>query len=177
MVTEIWKVVRGWERYQVSNLGRIKITHRLGRWGNIIKKDRILKLLKAQDGYYSVILHNGDKNLDYRLHRLILETFIGPCPNGHQGLHKDDNKVNNRLDNLYWGTKEQNIEDAHRNGKIKKGVEVKLSKFTEDEIRFIRTEYQFGVTGFGIQSLATKYKVDFTTMSSIVKHKTWKHVL
>ena len=49
---------------------------------------------------------------------LILETFKGPKPRSdYECCHKDDDRSNNHIDNLYWGTRGNNIEDAWENGK------------------------------------------------------------
>jgi len=48
------------------------------------------------------------------VHRLILEVFVGPCPDGMECRHLDGNPQNNRLDNLAWGTPEENCEDREK---------------------------------------------------------------
>ncbi|MDT5366637.1 MAG: hypothetical protein QOC62_1068 [Mycobacterium sp.] len=50
-----------------------------------------------------------------RVHQLVLETFIGPRPEGMKGLHWDDVKTDNRLMNLRWGTDADNKRDQRRN--------------------------------------------------------------
>ena len=52
-----------------------------------------------------------------RVHRLVLEAFVGPAPDGMDGCHRDDDKDNNTLDNLYWGTRAENMADQVRNGR------------------------------------------------------------
>lgn len=92
MNKEIFRPVKGYEEmYEVSNLGRVKSV----RFG----KERILKTDKAS-GYLRVML--GRKNGHFLVHRLVAEAFIPnpdnlPCVN-----HKDENKLNNRVDNLEW---------------------------------------------------------------------------
>ena len=51
-----------------------------------------------------------------RVHRLVLEAFVGPCPLGMECLHADDDPANNSLSNLRWGTRSENIHDRVRNG-------------------------------------------------------------
>ena len=67
--------------------------------------------------YLAIDLYKDGKKKNRLVHQLILETFVGPRPLGMQALHKDDNRSNNHLDNLYWGTHLQNIQDAIRSGK------------------------------------------------------------
>lgn len=60
---------------------------------------------------------------DFKVHRLVLEAFEGVCPKGKDGLHWDDDKMNNDINNLYWGTRSQNEIDRLRNGRhVKKGT-------------------------------------------------------
>jgi hypothetical protein len=48
---------------------------------------------------------------------MVLEAFVGPCPEDkHGGLHWDDDKDNNTLSNLRWGTMSENMQDQLRNG-------------------------------------------------------------
>ena len=73
-------------------------------------KGKILKLYhNTIDGYFSIKLLNeyGDRKT-YHVHRFVAETFIPnpdnlPCVN-----HKDENKLNNRIDNLEWCTHKYN---------------------------------------------------------------------
>ena len=50
-----------------------------------------------------------------RVHRMVLEAFVGPCPEGMQCRHLNDVKNDNRLNNLAWGTRKENSADAIRN--------------------------------------------------------------
>lgn len=53
----------------------------------------------STDTGYKVVYINGKR---YRVHRLVLETFIGECPKGFECDHKDRNRSNNRVENLRW---------------------------------------------------------------------------
>ncbi len=48
------------------------------------------------------------------VHRLVLETFIGPCPDGMWARHLNSIKSDNRLENLEWNTPAINIQDKWR---------------------------------------------------------------
>lgn len=98
---EIWKDIKGYEGlYQVSNLGRVKSL------GN--GKEKIRKTNISSNGYLSLILVKNKKGKNFSVHRLVAEAFIDnpdnlPCVN-----HKDENKLNNCVDNLEWCTKQYN---------------------------------------------------------------------
>ena len=98
--------------YKVSNLGRIKN-----------KQGKILKT-QIRKGYCDVGLHiQGQRQPKIvKVHRLVAKAFI-PNPNNYPLVnHKDENKQNNRVDNLEWCTQKYNLNYGHRNDKIKKKV-------------------------------------------------------
>lgn len=108
---EIWKDILGFEGYfQVSNLGRvkrlayeyIKTNGKSRRKVNFHVKDRIMKGSICKNGYYRVSLSINKKITYKHIHRLVAEVFI-PNPNNYPCInHKDENKTNNRIDNLEW---------------------------------------------------------------------------
>src|SRR5699024_6464865 len=51
------------------------------------------------------------------VHRLVLEAFVGPCPDGMEACHWDDDKTNNHVSNLRWATQSDNMHDRVRNGR------------------------------------------------------------
>ena len=123
MKKEYWKPVVGYEgHYQVSNFGRVKSI----KFG----KEIILKQ-KIKDGYYYVGLSKNGIVKNYFVHRLVAEAFI-PNPNNlPQVNHKDENKLNNSVDNLEWcdakynrnyGTINERLSKSQINGKCSKIV-------------------------------------------------------
>ncbi len=121
---ELWKDIRGYEGYQVSNYGRVRS---LERWrdngaGGYIQKVRILKLGKTKYGYLKVGLCKDGKHKWFRVHRLVWEAFNGEIPDGYEINHIDENTGNNCLsnlsavshkDNINWGTRNQRCADKH----------------------------------------------------------------
>ena len=112
-----WLPVPGFEgRYEVSDDGQVKVLAAPGR--GRFNQDRILKVGKDGPGYRQVLLYPGDgrKYVRKRVHVLVLETFVGPRPEGAFGRHIDDDRENNHLSNLRWGDRSSNSRDAVRNG-------------------------------------------------------------
>lgn len=163
---EIWKDILGFEnKYQASNFGRIKSLnyHREGR-------EEILKQHKTNRGYLHVILCKNGKSKWYFVHRLVWSAFNGEIPEGMQINHKDEDKSNNRLDNLElvtrkeninWGTRNKKVSQVKTNGKTSKAV---LQYTLEGELikEFPSTkeiERQLGYNCSGISYCCTgKYK-------------------
>lgn len=110
-MTEQWKNYPPNPQYEVSSLGRMR------------KGTRLLSSFIHRDGYVifglaTPGLRRRDKG-GYKqkyIHQMVLETFIGPRPKGLIALHWDDNKLNNAVGNLRWGTYSDNQLDAVRNG-------------------------------------------------------------
>lgn len=108
MASREWKPIPGWEdRYLISNDGEV-----FGLFQN-----KILTPDTGPRGHQSVSLYRNYKRTHRYIHQLVLENFIGACPEGMEALHWDDNKLNNSLENLRWGTRSENLFDCVRNGK------------------------------------------------------------
>ncbi|MCT1353840.1 MULTISPECIES: NUMOD4 domain-containing protein [unclassified Gordonia (in: high G+C Gram-positive bacteria)] len=106
---EEWRAIPGYVGvYEVSDLGRIRsldrtmvsaIGHATRRTGQLISPARDSK------GHLVVSLYGRDHTKrSFRVHRLILAAFAGPCPPGHEALHRNSRADDNRLANLTWGT-------------------------------------------------------------------------
>jgi hypothetical protein len=78
-----------------------------------ITKAKLCALEVTTKGYYRAWV--GGRN--QRVHKLVMEAFVGPCPPGKQCLHRDGNGLNNRLENLRWGTPEENTQDMIKHGR------------------------------------------------------------
>jgi hypothetical protein len=104
---EIWKDIKGYEGlYQVSNLGRVKSLERYKtNWSKKqCVKERVLKPILANTGYYMVVLSKNGITKSVLVHRLVAETFLSNPNNLEQVNHKDENKLNNNIDNLEFCT-------------------------------------------------------------------------
>lgn len=98
---EIWKDID--DGYKVSNYGRVLSLAKTTIRGR--KYDKILSASKKDNGYYTVSI-NG--NNEY-VHRLVAKAFIDNPNNLNEINHKDEDKSNNRVDNLEWCTKSYNV--------------------------------------------------------------------
>lgn len=73
------------------------------------KTNKFMKVQIANNGYYSLELTNDKGHKRIALHRLLAENFIPNPLNLPIINHKDENKLNNALDNLEWCTHQYNL--------------------------------------------------------------------
>lgn len=121
---EIWKDIKCYEGlYQVSNLGRIKSLHNYKRNGTDILIPGIKK------GYYQIGLRKNKKRTWYAIHRLVAQAFIPNYDNLPQINHKDENKLNNKVDNLEWCSVRYNNCYGTRIERVKEKVSKKVLQY------------------------------------------------
>lgn len=139
MESEIWKDIPGYEgRYQASSLGRIRsldrTLHLHRKNGKIVERIMKGKILRpgrfCKNGHLSVCLGHGESGSP--VHQLVALTYLGPCPEGKEVLHINGNPQDNRIDNLRYGTRRENILDVFYQG----GRWRKLSLEDVEEIKF-----------------------------------------
>lgn len=106
---EIFMPIKDYEdTYAVSNLGRVKN----------IKTGKILKQWKKDTGYMCIGLTKNGKTKTYLVHRLVLETFKANPNNKPQVNHINEDKTDNRLNNLEWATPAENANHGTRNKRV-----------------------------------------------------------
>jgi len=103
---ENFKTVVDWEKYEVSDLGRVR------RKGS----NSFLKPIVTAQGYLAVNLSDKPRRARININVLVLQAHLYRRPNGMLALHRDGNKQNNNLSNLYWGTKSDNTVDSVKHG-------------------------------------------------------------
>lgn len=115
---EIWKAIPEYRAdYEVSNLGRVRsldrlVSHGVGNFQRK-RKGTILKPGTVKSGHQLVVLGRGHSRL---IHRLVLEAFVGPRPDGMECCHGDGDPANNCLNNLRWDTRSANVLDDYKHG-------------------------------------------------------------
>lgn len=143
---EVWKQIKGYEKYQVSNLG------------NVRSPNVILAQGTQSRGYQNVTLFVEGKGKTFNVHRLVAQTFI-PNPEGLNVVnHKNEDKTDNREENLEWCTQQYNVRynDAH----TKRGK--KVYQYKED-LEFVKiwesgaqvVEYHPNLSGAGVSQSCT----------------------
>jgi hypothetical protein len=102
------------------------------------------------------------------VHKLVLITFIGPRPPGMEACHNDGKPSNNFLSNLRWDTPKNNQFDSLKHGT--KGS----AKLNSEKVIKIR---KMASQGYTYAELMNLFLVTRSTISKIVLHQTWPHIM
>ena len=115
-----WRAIPGWEGlYEASTDGDIRsITRTVTKKDGTqqVYKGKLLKGRASPRGHLSVQLSANSRPVGMCIHRLIMLTFVGPCPEGMEVCHNDGNPANNRLENLRYDTHSSNAYDSVTHG-------------------------------------------------------------
>jgi hypothetical protein len=169
---EEWRRIPEFSRYEISNLGRVK-SHARGGSPRIMKSQRLNS--RGDIGYRLIGLQGDDgKHHKKLVHRLVLETFIGPCPNGMECCHGDDDASNNVLSNLSWGTHKANMKAKDDNGRTPKGENSPGATLTEAQVREIKAVEKWEK---GMQAeYARKFGVHDSAIYYVRTGRNWSHI-
>lgn len=179
-MAEEWRPVVGFEGlYEVSDLGRVRSLDReitcRNRWGSTLSyvlPGKVLRPGPAGKGYLKVTLHRDGPHYRY-VHRLVLEAFVGLCPDGMEGCHNLGDRKDNRLSNLRYDTPTENQRDRTAHGKDQLGERNTQAKLTAAEVRQIRGLATVASCG----SLAERFGVRASHIARIVRRERWRHVV
>ena len=169
------------EVYQVSDLGRVRSLDRMVRhsYGNLrLQRGRLLSPVLGKAGYLQVTLRRNDGECRIgrtcHIHVLVLGAFVGPRPPGQEGRHGPGGQRDNRLVNLCYGSRIENIMDKYRDGTMQRGTQVASAKLSEEIVRECRVRYAAG--DGDTASLAKEFGVSQQGMWYAVHGETWRHV-
>jgi len=164
----------GDSNYFISNLGKVKSF-------KIYKEGKILLYCKDDRGYFYVHLFKNNKSKNKRIHVLVFEAFNNyKLTNDECVHHRDENKVNNDLENLQLITKkEHNIlhnkgENNPMFGKMRSGEKSGHHTLTEQNVIEIRIDLNRGK--LSQREIAKKYGVSQTQISRIKNRILWKNI-
>ncbi len=162
---EEWKTVECNSRYEISNRGRLR-----SNFGRV-------KLLQGTlgDGYRKTRMRCGDRIKNVRFHKLMLNAFVGDCPESFESHHIDGDRSNNILENLEYVPKLKH-ESIKWFGKARvlpknQGEGNGRSKLTVCDVLVMR-----GLENLSLSRLAKIFTVSPSHVSSILHRKKWAHV-
>lgn len=167
---ERWRSVPSWDEFEVSSWGRVrrKDTKRplslqpKGKWGH-------LKVCLTRNGSQV----RGPDRKDKSVHRLVLEAFSSDIVSGKQVRHLNGIPWDNTLDNLSYGTEQDNKDDCVRHGSLSKRTgEHGQNKLSAEDVAFIRDyPYERGVSDY---YLAERFGVHRAHIGDIRRRQRWE---
>jgi hypothetical protein len=166
-----WHSIKGFDDYEISEKGEVR-TWKNGKHGRL-KEPRLRKIHQYKNGYQYVGLTRNNWTRNFKIHRLVLEAFRGPCPKGMEACHRDGDPSNNNLSNLRWDTHINNMMDAISSGRMICGERHHSSKLTEYQVRLIR---KFKNNSKNRRFLSNMYGVSERSIGNVMGRRTWKHI-
>lgn len=171
---EEWRTVVGYEGlYEISNLGRARaLDRRIGcRWGGTRRwRGIVLQPIVASNGYPFVSVCRNGKRKQMSIHRMVLESFVGPRPSGMEACHNDGVRTNCRLDNLRYDTRTNNAADRKTHGTEHVGERAPAARLTDELVRAIRRRDK------SAYKWAQELGLGLNTVTRARSGKTWAHI-
>lgn len=170
MLSETAKDIEGYEgKYAVTTDGRVYSHSRVDARGKL-RKGRWLKPIEHDGGYLQEALCDKGKVKKHFIHRLVASAFIDNPNSLPEVNHINGIKSDNRVENLEWVTRSQNMVHASKSGLLisSKGERHYRAKLTTEQVSDIRA-----CKSMSQADMAREYGVDPSTISAIVNNKIW----
>ena len=163
--TSYWKQLLDFPSYYINRSGDIysRFSHRK------------LKASPSDNGYRTVLLYTASGSTTRTVHTLVLETFVGPKPEGKSivGRHLDGNPLNNKVSNLCWGTQGDNLRDRNEHGTAVRGDSHPGSRLSSKDIPTIKA---LVIAGHIKGHIATAFGVSRCTIHNVSTGTSWAHI-
>lgn len=151
------------KKYLVSPFGSV--------WSPRTRK--FMKVHPDNCGYLHISFYKDGKKTTRLLHRVVLETYRGPCPERMEALHNDGDKENNHILNLRWGTKEENMRDVRNYYLANGGQKSAAAKLTAQNVQEIRRLCNRNIPH---RDIAKQFDIDKSSISRINSRKIYRWV-
>lgn len=158
---EEWRSIA--QGYEVSNFGRVRSWTVARRQRRVAPK--VLKPYAIRTGYLRVCINRRD----VLVHSLVMQAFVGPCPDGHEINHVDCDKSNNAVSNLEYVTHLDNMRHARKSGWVPcLRLQNKLS---------IAQVLSIYIDPRTTREIANEYGVYTSTIRDIKTRRTWRRTI
>jgi len=165
------RAISGFFGYFIDDSGTVWSIRGKGKPGALRDVPGRLRTQENQHGHPFIYLRVKMKRYKFYIHRLVLQAFVGPCPEGMECRHLDGNPRNNKLTNLKWGTRQENESDKVAHGTGNQGERNGMSKITWEVAEEIRKRYASGKETQ--KAIGMDYGISDGTVCNIVNYKAW----
>lgn len=166
---EIWRPIPGALQYEVSDMGRVR---RIAK-GKGTVSGKVLKPFDGGNGYLKVALSCEGVVRKRAVHRLVAEVFLGKPHEKMDAAHWNGDRHDNRLENLRWATRTENMADTERLGRTAKGERNGHAKITAEDVVAIRSLCGGGMTQ---AQAGAKFGLTRGSVSDITRGRNWSHI-
>ena len=157
----VWKIYPNDIRYEVSDQGFVRN-----------KKGKVRKPSTTPTGYQVIVFSvPGAKHVGKYVHRMVMETFVGPCPEGLEVSHINGKNFDNGLDNLCYESRKANIGRKVDHKTDYNGARNPAAKLTECQVKEIRA------LNNSENALAKVYGVSRATIGRVKRGDSWRQTL
>ena len=146
-----WRAIPSCPGTHASRCGRIR-----GKSG------RVLSQANGSRGYKVVTYYRDQKNITFKVHRLVLEAWLGAPPEGAQCDHLNRDRADNRLSNLRWATPAENARNSE------------TCRLNEFQVRVARRLREMSGHFWGRTLLCDSWGVTTETLMRAIKGRTWR---
>ena len=163
-VKELWIPLLEYKGIEVSSIGRIR------KAANKSRKERILtEFPKDRDGYCRCSVQKLDGTWTSQpVHRLVAKAFISNPNNKPSVNHIDNNRTNNKVENLEWVTPKENVYHSYIKGNRQFNKDVPkrtlLTDFQISQIDRLRDLYT-------VNQLAKLFNIEYQALKNIIHKK------
>ena len=164
-IMEKWLPIPSFPEYEASDQGRIR---RMAK-GRGSRSGLIRRVHRQNAGYLKVDLYINNLAHPKLVHRLIAETFLGPCPPGQEVNHRNLDKTCNEASNLEYVSRSENLihSGSYRGERNSQAI------LDTALVQEIRTRHQ---AGEGYKRLGQRFGVSWGAIRHVIKGTTWSHV-
>lgn len=172
-----WSTIPRFPHYRISTDGDImSYKSRNGRGGpTLVGRYLNPRKVKGKKYFQLALTDTTGTKIFRKVHLLVLECFVGPCPLNMEGCHNDGDASNNKLSNLRWDTHANNIKDQELHGTRLKGNASPRSILTEVQVREVKAMIPIWGRNTTAQ-FAAKFGVTWSAINSIRIGRTWSHL-
>ncbi len=137
----VWAPVLGYEGlYEVSAFGDVRSLDRTKRTTRGLQRwpGRIMSRYVDSNGYLYVNLSKDSRAKKCAVHRIVLEAFVGSCPDGFEACHNNGVRTDCAVGNLRWGSRRENAMDRGLHGTQLRGEKSPKARLSVEQVRLIR---------------------------------------